>query len=251
MRRPGPHLGLGWTKSTTGPLILGHRGDSAHEPENTMAAFESAIRAGADGFELDVRLTACNTLIVFHDDDLQRLCGDARKVQEVPWQELAALRVAGEPIPLLVDVLEAFPTALVNVELKKHPLSSAWPLVAATGRVIEATRALSRVLVSSFDPRLLAMMRLAAPHVPRGLLFHSRQPAPMRHAWHARGLTLAAMHPEHVMVTAAMVGRAHRLGRKLNTWTVGEPGRIRELAAIGVDAIICNDPGAALLALED
>jgi len=215
-----------------------------------MAAFASAMRAGADGFELDVRLSACNSLVVFHDDDLLRLCDDPRKVRDVPWEELAELRVSGEPIPLLVDVLEAFPTALVNVEMKQHPLSSAWPLTTATRDVIEATRALSRVLVSSFDPRLLAMLRVAAPRVPRALLFHSHQPPPLRHAWHARGLQLAATHPEDVLVNASMVGRAHRLGRKLNTWTVDDPDRIRELAAIGVDALICNDPGAAILALQ-
>jgi glycerophosphoryl diester phosphodiesterase len=241
---------LGWTKKSDRPLILGHRGDSAHEPENTMVAFASAMHAGADGFELDVRVSACNTLVVFHDDDLLRLCGDPRKVKDVAWEELAELRVEGEPIPTLVDVLEAFPSALVNVEMKMHPLSLAWSLTQATRKIIEATRALSRVLVSSFDPRLLAMMRVAAPKIPRGLLFHSHQAPPLRHAWHAEGLTVASMHPEHVLVTAAMVGRAHRMGRKLNTWTVDDPGRIRELAAIGVDAIICNDPAAAILALE-
>lgn len=215
-----------------------------------MAAFAGAMRAGADGFELDVRLSACNRLVVFHDDDLLRLCNDPRNVRDLAWEELAELRIAGEPIPLLVDVLEAFPTALVNVEMKQHPLSSSWPLTTSTRDVIEATRALSRVLVSSFDPRLLAMLRVAAPRVPRALLFHSHQAPPLRHAWHARGLNLAATHPEHVLVNASLVGRAHRLGRMLNTWTVDDPDRIRELAAIGVDALICNDPGAAILALQ-
>jgi glycerophosphoryl diester phosphodiesterase len=107
------------------------------------------------------------------------------------------------------------------------------------------------VIVSSFDPRLLAMLRSLGSQVPRGLLFHSHQPAPLRKAWLARGLSVAAIHPEHVLVTAAMVGRAHRQGRLLNTWTVDDPDRIRELAAIGVDALISNDPGAALHALAD
>jgi glycerophosphoryl diester phosphodiesterase len=245
-----PHLGLGWTKSASRPLILGHRGASAHEPENTMAAFDHAMRAGADGFELDVRLSACGKLLVFHDDDLQRLCGDPRRVQGLKWEELAAMRVSGERIPLLREVLETFPDALVNVEMKMHPLPLAWPLTKATQAVIEGCRARSRVLVSSFDPRLLAMMRLAAPHIPRGLLFHAEQVAPLRNAWHAGGLTLAAIHPDQRLVTAEMVGRAHRQGRKLNTWTVDDPDRIRELAAIGVDAMICNDPAAALEALE-
>ena len=94
------------------------------------------------------------------------------------------------------------------------------------------------------------MLRALGPHVPRALLFHSKQPALLRKAWLARGLMVAAVHPEHILVTAEMVARAHRQGRLLNTWTVDDPDRIRELAAIGVDAIVCNDPGAAVALLE-
>ncbi len=216
-----------------------------------MAAFAAAMKAGADGFELDVRLSGSGELLVFHDDDLQRLCGDPRQVQQLSWQELSTMRVKGEPIPLLRDVLEEFPNALVNVEMKAHPWASAWQLASTSASVIESARALSRVLVSSFDPRLLALIQVANPNIPRALLYHSKQARPLRRAWLARGLRVAAMHPEVVMVTAAMVARAHRQGRMLNTWTVDEPDRIRELSSLGVDALICNDPGAALLALED
>lgn len=216
-----------------------------------MAAFAAAMEAGADGFELDVRLSACGKLLVFHDDDLLRLCGVDRRVQDLSWQELSALRVQGERIPLLDEVLRAFPSALVNVEMKAHPLPMSLPLAKATRDAVLQHRALARVLVSSFDPRLLAMLRALGSQVPRALLFHSKQATPLRKAWLARGLVVAAIHPEQVLVTAEMVARAHAQGRLLNTWTVDDPERILELAAIDVDAIICNDPGAAVALLEE
>lgn len=245
-----PHLGHAWLQERGRPFVLGHRGASAHEPENTMPAFAAAMQAGGDGFELDARLTRCGELVVFHDEDLWRMCGDARRVSQLEWSELSRMRVGGQQIPRLRDVLEEFPGPLVNIELKKHPLSQALPLVQATLAAIAETRAISRVLVSSFDPRLLALLRLLEPKVPRALLSAREQGLLLRRGWLARGLGLVAVHPEEVMVSARSVARAHRRGYRVNTWTVDDPNRIRELASFAVDALICNDVGAALQALR-
>jgi len=215
-----------------------------------MQAFAAAMAAGADGVELDVRLCATGELVVFHDDSLLRLCGDHRLVENVTWDELKTLRVDGEGIPLLREVLEEVPTALVNIELKKHPLQLAPALVAGCRRDIEASAALSRVVVSSFDPRLLLMLRAVEPNVPRGLLFAKEQGLPFRRGWLAKGLAPIAVHPEHVLVSRARMRAWHRRGLRVHAWTVDDPERITELAELGVDAIICNDPGAARARME-
>src|SRR5512139_3175915 len=105
-----PHLGrLGratrWRRTKGRPRIWAHRGDSAHAPENTMLAFDKARIAGADGIELDVRLDGDSNVVVFHDDTLDRLTGVSGRMEALSTVDRAALRVGGEPVPLLAEVL--------------------------------------------------------------------------------------------------------------------------------------------------
>jgi len=126
------------------PIILGHRGASAEAPENTLAAFRLAVEQGADGVELDVWRCGSGEVVVHHDPDTARTGGVARLVSSTPWAELRRLdvgswkgeRFAGERIPLLAEVLDALPTAVVNVELK----SSGWPDLALARAVAEILR---------------------------------------------------------------------------------------------------------------
>ncbi len=245
-----PHLGLAWQRSRALPLVLGHRGDSTNFPENSMAAFEGAMRAGADGVELDVRLCASGELVVFHDADLTRLCADSRLVAKMSWQELRELRVEGQAVPRLEEVLTSFPTAVLNIELKRHPMSRALDLVSACVRVVEEHRALGRVVVSSFDPRLLLMLRVLQPTLPRGLLFAEEQGLPLRRGWLSRGLAPAAVHPEHVLVTKHTMRSWQKRGLRVHAWTVDDPAEIVRLARLGVHAMICNDPAATLAVLR-
>src|SRR6185436_18218786 len=101
-----PHLGrLGrgtrWRRTRGRPRVWAHRGDSANAPENTMRAFDQAHAAGADGIELDVRFDGDGNVVVFHDDDLQRLCGVPGRMEQLSATERGQLRVRGEPVPLL------------------------------------------------------------------------------------------------------------------------------------------------------
>lgn len=216
-----------------------------------MAAFAGCMAAGADGFELDVRLCATGELLVFHDEDLARLCeGDTRRLDAMTYDEVSKVRVAGEPIPTLRDVLRGQPTAMVNIELKKHPMRQALALVTACADAVQEAGALGRVLVSSFDPRLLLMLRILEPNLARGLLFAQEQGLPLRRGWLARTLNASAVHPEHVLVSKSRIRHWRKRGRRVHTWTVDDPARIAELAALGVHAIICNDPAAAIAILD-
>ncbi len=243
----------GWDGPAPRPLIIGHRGASAQATENTLAAFERAARDRADGVELDVLCCRTGEVVVFHDDDLSRL---ADRPDRVAGRNLSFLRTVrlrgGGGIPLLDEAFEASgPTLLVNVELKSGGLfdRDLPRLVEGVRTSIRRCRTEDRVIVSSFDPRAVGLWKGAEPRVPCALLFEAGGPLEL-----ARALTLpllrpAAAHPEASLCQPDRVERWHRAGYRVNTWTVDDPTRLRALAAMGVDAIITNDPAAARRAL--
>jgi glycerophosphoryl diester phosphodiesterase len=241
---------VGWGIQRERPLVIAHRGASADAPENTLAAFALARKDGADGVELDVMRCGTGEVIVFHDDDLERLGGRAGWTRAVALSELREIDLGGgERIPLLDDVLEAIGPMLVNVELKSAPTWGARlldaSLPAAVAGILRRQGVGARALVSSFDPLLLARFRMHAPEVATGLLFAHDQAQPWRDAWAAQLLRPTAMNPEAVLVDARAVRRWHAQRRAVNVWTVDEPAELRLLAALGVDGVITNRPKLA------
>jgi glycerophosphoryl diester phosphodiesterase len=231
-------------------LVLGHRGASAHAVENTMAAFERARADGADGVELDVRLARDGELVVFHDEDLRRLAGRAERISDLDTAQLGRVELAGgERIPRLDEVLEATGPLLVNVEIKPPGWRSVREVVRAVHRCVERAAAVDRVLVSSFDAAVVALVRQTTP-LRTGLLFHARQRRPLRRAWLAPILRPHALHPEKVLVDGVSMAGWRRAGYGVNVWTVDDADEVRRLARLGVDAIISNDPAAARAAME-
>ena len=90
-----------------GPLAFAHRGGASEAPENTMPAFEHAVRLGYRYLETDAHVTADGVLIAFHDDRLDRVTDRTGVIAELPWSEVQQARVDGrEPIPLLEDLLD-------------------------------------------------------------------------------------------------------------------------------------------------
>lgn len=231
------------------PLVLGHRGASEDAPENTLAAFRLALAQGADGVELDVWRCRSGEVVVLHDEDLRRVAGSPLRVGEATLAELRALdvgawkspRFRGERVPLLREVLEALPGAIVNVELKSRGRDLR--LARAVAGELARAGAEGRVIVSSFDFRLVSAFRLAAPAVPVGLLFDGDHPWRLRTALAARLLRAAAVHPDVALVTPARVARWRRRGLGVNVWTVDAPADVERLVALGVDAIVTNAPG--------
>jgi glycerophosphoryl diester phosphodiesterase len=230
------------------PLIWGHRGASFEAPENTLAAFELARRMGADGVELDAQRSASGEVVVLHDESLGRTTGFAGLVTETPYSVLRTLdagarkadRFRGERVPLLAEVLAAFPL-LVNIELKCER-SDDRGLTAAVVRIVREARAEERVLLSSFNPLCLLRARLFAPRIARALLFESQQAWPLRSGLCAPALSLRAMHPEHVLATPQRVSRWRRRGYSVGCWTVDDPEAAARLYQSGVSGIITNRP---------
>jgi glycerophosphoryl diester phosphodiesterase len=240
------------------PLVLGHRGASASAPENTLAAFRRALADGADGVELDVWRCATGEVVVIHDEETTRTCGERLGVPEA---SLAALRrldagswkgagFRGERIPLLGEVLEALPGAIVNVELKARAGRPDRALASAVARSIADAGAGSRVIVSSFDFGLVRAFRAAAPNVATGLLFepswHRPLSVPLAAAW----LRPSAFHPERGLCTPGRLAGWRAAGRAVIAWTVDDPGEAARLTRAGVAGLVSNAPGAARRAVE-
>ena len=239
------------------PVVLAHRGASADAPENTLAAFREAMRQGADGIELDVMRCGSGELVVCHDPWLDRLTGMHLEVAATPLSELRRLdfgrrfseRFAGERMATLSEVLAVIPRAAVcNVEIKCETLRDRG-LSLTVARQIHRSEAGQEMLVSSFNPLVLARLRLFAPRLRVAVLVEASQNLSVREAA-ARAMRAWAIHAEHPLCTPERVRHWHEMGLKVAAWTVDDPGDIERCCAANVDAIITNRPRAALALME-
>jgi glycerophosphoryl diester phosphodiesterase len=247
-----------WTRRAPGeaPLVIGHRGSSAHATENTLAAFERARAERADGVELDVLLCRSGEAVVFHDDDLRRLADRPERIADLDLQAVRAVRLtAGGGISTLPEVFEACGSdLLVNVELKASGVAGAAVRALVQRVAADIARAApgtaERVLVSSFNPFAVRAWMRRVPGVQAGLLFDRAAPLPIRHAWAARWLRPFSLHPEVVLCTPARVASWHRRGYAVAVWTVDAPEALRACREMHVDAVITNDPADARIAIS-
>ncbi|NVB84321.1 MAG: glycerophosphodiester phosphodiesterase [Kofleriaceae bacterium] len=249
-----PHLGrLGraerWKRTKARPRVWAHRGASALAPENTIAAFELAKTAGADGIELDVRLDGDGHVVVFHDKDLHRLCGRPGRMEDLSAHERKALRVRGEPVPTLAEVFEILGDLELNVEIKANQPGRMGALVAATATVIRHSGRADQVIVSSFDPFSLVQFHRHMNDIALAFLFGKDQSLPLRKGWVGTWMGASVLHPEHSLINEATMKAWRTAGFPINTWTVDDPAELRRLSDLGVDGVFANDPAAALAVL--
>lgn len=231
----------------TSPLILGHRGARARAPENSLAAYELALQEGADGVELDVRMSADGELFVIHDERI-RPDGSTKRVRvgKLTSSQLKRLRLEGQPLLTLREALQwgADRKAILNVELKRNVAAAGWMARRAT-EMVEAICA-PNVFISSFDPLIVWQAARALPEVPAALLMYERQ------AWGPRViesypsflkmLKARGFHPDRPLVTQAGVARRREQGLFVVVWTVNDPDEAERFARWGVDGIITDNP---------
>lgn len=231
-------------------LVFGHRGASAVAPQNTLAAFERAAQQGAQGIELDVHLTRDGQLVVIHDFTVESTTDGAGAVAEMTLAQLQKLdagawfssEFAGERIPTLDEVFAAVGgELLINVEIK----SSATGIVNAVVDCIRHHQMETRALISSFDADVLRRLR-PLTDVPLGCLFGFASQSQLAEM----ASFCAALHPWHEQVDADFMQRARDLGCLVNVWTVNDPLRACQLAALGVNSIITDHPETTLAALQ-
>ena len=238
------------------PLVFGHRGFSAAAPMNTLAAFERAAEAGADGVELDVQLSRDGHAVVIHDFTVDASTDGSGSVSDFTLAQLQSLDAGswfgadwnGCRIPTLAEVFEAVgERLLVNVEIKTLPEQDDG-IEQVVAREIADARMERRVLVSSFNPLALRRFRAIMPQVPIACLSFVDMPP----EWLEQSLALGceAHHPQDEEVDAAFMTTARAAGRLVNVWTVNDAARALELQALGVDGIISDKPDLMLATLR-
>ena len=226
--------------------ITAHRGASVAAPENTMAAFRSALEAGATFIELDVQHTGDRRIVVLHDADLMRMGGDPRRVTELTAAEIGAIdigrkydtRFAGEMPPTLEQVIDLVRgRAKINVELKYNVPDP--ELVPAVIDLLRREDFLDQVVITSLDYAALKQVESLEPGLRTGHIITASVGNVLRTEADFLSLNSA-------QATPSLVRRAHRAGKDVHVWTVNEPEVMLRMIERGVDNIITDDP--ALLA---
>jgi glycerophosphoryl diester phosphodiesterase len=233
--------------------ILGHRGRPGPDtPENTVAAVEAALADGAEGVEVDVRLTADGVAVCFHDPGLQRMAGVARGVRSLTLAELAAVRVNGHVVPTVAEVLACL-RGRGRLVLDLKPEQRPRALLAAVGVALaSAALPLPAVVLSSFDGSVLAAAAAAAPALERAVILTGAEPHSQVLAQAvARGDVALHVPARTIFGAPELVAAAHRHGLAVRVWTVNRPVDARLLRVLGVDAIITDVPAELRASLAE
>ncbi|MET8614499.1 glycerophosphodiester phosphodiesterase [Streptomyces misionensis] len=226
-----------------GPLAFAHRGGAADGVENTEAQFRRAVETGYRYLETDVHATSDGRLVAFHDATLDRVTDGAGRIADLPWARVRQARVGGrEPVPLFEELLDAFPEARWNVDVKAEPALR--PLL----ELIERTNAWDRVCVGSFsEARVMRAQRLAGPRLAtsfgtRGVLnLRLRSwglPAVVRRSAVAAQVPVAQSGVP--VVDHRFLRAAHALGLQVHVWTINDPDSMHRLLDLGVDGIMTD-----------
>jgi glycerophosphoryl diester phosphodiesterase len=249
--------------TSTRPLVFAHRGGCALGPENTIAAFDLGMAAGADGLEFDVHLSSDGVAVVCHDETLDRTTDASGPVRARTAAELARVDAGcryrdsrgGSPfrdcggIPALRQVLDRYPGIPIIVEMKVN--SEAMGLAVAAD--VLAAGASERVCAAGYGQRSIDAVRAALPRTPtsachpevRMAVYRSLAGWPVRHAPYDMYQV-----PERAgvirVVSRRFLRHAHAAGLQVQVWTVDEEADMRRLLGWGVDGLISNRPDLAV-----
>lgn len=231
------------------PLAFAHRGGAYHPEieglENTLAAFAHAVELGYTYLETDVHVTSDGVLLAFHDTVLDRVTDRTGNIAETTYAEVQQASIGGrEPVPTLAELFDAFPAARFNIDLKSEGA------VEALAAFIEERQAWDRVLVGSFSRRRMGAFRrrtagrVATSAHPLEVAAFVLSPSGRLARWLTRGRPLALQVPHRqgrlVVVTPALVRRAHAAGVQVHVWTIDDPIEMNTLLDRGVDGIMTD-----------
>lgn len=251
----------------TRPLIIAHRGASSSAPENTLAAFQMAMDAGADGIEFDVRLSKDGRAVVIHDSTLDRTGRKPIRVSDLTAGELARIDVGswfdasrpkkGDPayrtekVPTLEQTLEFLKdfSGLIYIELKCRE-ADVEALSQAVCREISGSRLLPQIIVKSFKLGVIPRIRLGCPPVRTAALF---APKIMRYLRKGKYMVKIAEEfgTDHIslhysMVSRKLMKRVEKGNMKVTIWTTDKQKWVERGRELGIFAIITNAPAKML-----
>ncbi len=240
-----------------GVKVIAHRGSNKKAPQNTLPAFRQAIADGTDGFETDVHLTKDKKLVICHNYTVDETSDGRGDITSYTLGELKKFdfgsyfgnEFAGVTLPTLdefLDLVKDSDAEIINIELKSQKNRST-EIVRRTLDTVKEKGVLERVIISSFDPRILKAVKAEEPKCKTAFLYPTNDPHVCRFIavpfFVAKAVNADILHPAYPFVTPPFVKIAHKLGFKVNVWTVNEPSTVRFLVACGVDGIITDCPG--------
>lgn len=232
--------------------IFAHRGSKGNRPENTIAAFKEAIRAGSEGIELDVHLTKDQEVVVMHDESVKRTTNGEGQIKNFTLMELKQLDAgswfspdfAGERIPTLKEVLLLLSDydGTLNIEFKtdRHEYPSIEDRVV---RLVHTFRPEKPVVYSSFNHESLERLKKADPGADFALLLWERLSEPWRYT---EQIGASAQHLWEPSALSATAEKLQEHGIKVRAWTVNKPENMEKAFELGLDAIMTDYPEKAL-----
>jgi len=243
------------------PLVIAHRGDSAHRPENTLVSFQSALDVGADLVELDVQRTRDGHVVVLHDVTVDRTTDGNGKITDLTLAQVRALsagyserfgsQYAKEKVPTLADALDLLRgRTRVMIEIKKESVGtddSDDGIEALTVEAVRRVRMAADVVLISFERRALLRCRARAPEIRRGQLFYRAEPEDVVSI--AKEVETDLVMPEKGMLSEALRDKLREAGMKIATWVVDDPAELRDLTSFDLYGVGSNCPGILLDAL--
>ncbi len=245
------------------PVNFAHRGDSTRAPENTLEAFRKAVELGAGGLELDVHLTGDGQVVVIHDATVDRTTGGSGAVASMTLEALRGMdaghhfsrdggrtypyRAQGLRTPTLAEVLEGFPDAAINIDIKEIQRGQE----AAVLEVLREAGAEGRALVVSEHHAVVRRVRaLSGGRVATGASRREIAVFYLMSALRLEGLLspdyAALQVPVYygglALVTRRFVEAAHARGVRVDAWTVNDPAEMHRLLDLGVDVVMTDLP---------
>jgi len=240
-------------ESLPSPVIFAHRGASVHAPENTLSAFKLARDQGANAIELDVQLTADQSVVVFHDATVDRTTNATGKISDYTLSALQNLNAGhaygnayvNERIPTLSDVFSEMPDfPMINIELKNlSSLADNLPKLVA--ELIRKHQMEDQVLISSFNPVALQNFNKIYPGISLGRLVHYPIVLEYFHLLSSRLKMFRSIHIPFTALNTSRINFFHSIGKLVFTYTLNHPGDMIKALKLGVDGFFTDDPGLA------
>lgn len=237
-------------------LVIAHRGANKYAPQNTMHAFKKAYEIGCDGFETDVHITKDGKIVICHNYTIDETSTGKGKISDMTLDELKGYdfgsyyskKYEDTQLPTLDEFLSFVETtdiSVLNIEIKS-PKEKETAIVKETIKAVKEHDLFDRLLISSFDPRLLIEAKTIDSKCKTGFLYSPKSPTLLQMIWRQLRFTKSigcdAVHPHYSFVNKKFVEDAHKMGIKVNPWTVNNPFIIDKLLSYGVDGIISDLP---------
>lgn len=245
--------------------VIAHRGANRKAPQNTLPAFRQAIDDGCDGFETDVHLSRDGVPVICHNYTIDAMSDGKGAVASYTLDELKLFDFGrkfsddfiGTQLPTLDEFLElvtSVPDKIINIELK-CPRDGADKLVRLTLDAIDRFKCLDRIIISSFSPEILKLVKKYVPACKTAYLFPTTDvrtcPPVFSPFILAKSIKADIIHPMAGVVNPVMVAIAHKLGMQVNVWTVNDRTTVSMLVSCGVDGIITDCTEQVRKYLED